>query len=166
MTMNPAGHPAETFQMLGPCEGFPRGPPGAPHPYTVVNLPDDPPKDYFVWSICNVFYYNMCCLGLAALIYSVKVSFSGFCCESSLQIIRSHLFGDFKKGGLANGFHHFSFQARDRKMMGDMNGAQHYGSTARCLNIIATVLASLFVIIGIIIIIVSVSQIQQAMTYG
>ena len=45
-----------------------------------------------------------------------------------------------------------SFQARDRKVLGDLDGARHYGSTARCLNIVATVLVSLSIILTIIIV--------------
>ncbi|KPP60674.1 14 kDa transmembrane protein-like [Scleropages formosus] len=32
---------------------------------------------------------------------------------------------------------YFSIKARDRKVTGDLEGAREYGSTARCLNIIA-----------------------------
>uniref|UniRef100_A0A3P9DL21 Interferon-induced transmembrane protein 3 n=1 Tax=Maylandia zebra TaxID=106582 RepID=A0A3P9DL21_9CICH len=35
-----------------------------------------------------------------------------------------------------------SFQARDRKVVGDVDGARRYGSTARCLNIISTIIVS------------------------
>ncbi|XP_028440654.1 dispanin subfamily A member 2b-like [Perca flavescens] len=35
----------------------------------------------------------------------------------------------------------FSIKARDRKVAGDLEGARHYGSTARCLNIWATSLS-------------------------
>ncbi|XP_067356232.1 dispanin subfamily A member 2b-like [Channa argus] len=44
----------------------------------------------------------------------------------------------------------YSIKARDRKVAGDMNGARRYGSTARCLNIWATVLASIILLITII----------------
>lgn len=89
--MNPAKAPVDTVPMLGPSEGFLGGPPRAPHPCTVVNIPAEPPKDHIIWSIICFSYHNICCLGLAALIYSFKVSFWGFFCESPLQIIRSHL---------------------------------------------------------------------------
>ncbi|XP_075905394.1 interferon-induced transmembrane protein 1-like [Nelusetta ayraudi] len=39
----------------------------------------------------------------------------------------------------------FSIKARDRKMMGDLQEAQRYGSTARIINIVATVLLCLIV---------------------
>ncbi|XP_064429645.1 interferon-induced transmembrane protein 3-like [Mirounga angustirostris] len=45
----------------------------------------------------------------------------------------------------------YSVKSRDRKMVGDMFGAQTYASTAKCLNIWALVLA---IIINIIIIII------------
>ncbi|XP_075327170.1 dispanin subfamily A member 2b-like [Odontesthes bonariensis] len=86
------------------------GPPGQPEgprlvQYTTVNITTDPPRDYIIWSFCCFLYSNPFCLGLAALIFSVR--------------------------------------ARDRKVVGDLQGAQHYGSTARCLNIISTVLVSI-----------------------
>ncbi|XP_041852130.1 dispanin subfamily A member 2b-like [Melanotaenia boesemani] len=49
----------------------------------------------------------------------------------------------------------FSVKARDRKMFGDLNGAKHYGDTARCLNIWATVLISLTLLIVFIVVIVT-----------
>ncbi|GCB75535.1 hypothetical protein scyTo_0016435, partial [Scyliorhinus torazame] len=39
----------------------------------------------------------------------------------------------------------FSIKSRDRKVVGDVEGAQHYASTARALNIAIAVLASLAV---------------------
>uniref|UniRef100_A0A8C8RVT3 Uncharacterized protein n=1 Tax=Pelusios castaneus TaxID=367368 RepID=A0A8C8RVT3_9SAUR len=41
----------------------------------------------------------------------------------------------------------FSFKARDRKVIGDNSGATSYGSTAKCLNIMALTLSLLFIII-------------------
>ncbi|KAM4734588.1 dispanin subfamily A member 2b-like [Anableps anableps] len=72
--------------------------------HTIVNVSSEPPKDHLVWSLWSFVYGNICCFGLAALIFSVK--------------------------------------ARDRKVVGDQDGAQEYASTARWLNIVATVLAS------------------------
>uniref|UniRef100_A0A3P9BYB3 Dispanin subfamily A member 2b-like n=1 Tax=Maylandia zebra TaxID=106582 RepID=A0A3P9BYB3_9CICH len=46
----------------------------------------------------------------------------------------------------------YSIKARDRKVVGDVDGARRYGSTARCLNIISTIIVStvfLALIIGI-----------------
>ncbi|KAM9220342.1 interferon-induced transmembrane protein 1-like [Dugong dugon] len=44
----------------------------------------------------------------------------------------------------------YSVKSRDRKMVGDLTGAQSYASTAKCLNICALVF-SLLLIIGFII---------------
>ncbi|XP_032894482.1 dispanin subfamily A member 2b-like isoform X1 [Amblyraja radiata] len=70
-----------------------------------------PVRDHLPWSIFNLFYMNICCLGLTAMVFSVK--------------------------------------SRDRKVVGDVEGALHYGSTARSLNIAATVLSILVFIIFI-----------------
>ncbi|KAM8812495.1 interferon-induced transmembrane protein 1-like [Rhynchonycteris naso] len=47
----------------------------------------------------------------------------------------------------------YSVKSRDRKMVGDVIGAQSYASTAKCLNICALVLG-IFVIIGFIVLLV------------
>uniref|UniRef100_A0A803JKC7 Uncharacterized protein n=1 Tax=Xenopus tropicalis TaxID=8364 RepID=A0A803JKC7_XENTR len=41
---------------------------------TVVNIQpsEEPQKDHLVWSIFNLVYCNFCCLGLLALLFSVK----------------------------------------------------------------------------------------------
>ncbi|XP_057634990.1 interferon-induced transmembrane protein 3 [Chionomys nivalis] len=44
----------------------------------------------------------------------------------------------------------YSVKSRDRKMVGDVTGAQAYASTAKCLNISALVLSILMVVITII----------------
>nr|XP_042117813.1 interferon-induced transmembrane protein 3-like [Peromyscus maniculatus bairdii] len=44
----------------------------------------------------------------------------------------------------------YSVKSRDRKMVGDMTGAQAYTSTAKCLNISALVLSILKVVITIV----------------
>ncbi|NWW80420.1 IFM1 protein, partial [Climacteris rufus] len=41
----------------------------------------------------------------------------------------------------------FSVKSRDRKVLGDYSGAMSYGSTAKCLNIVALVLNILSVIV-------------------
>lgn len=51
-------------------------------------------------------------------------------------------------GPLTSGF----LQSRDRKMVGDMIGAQAYASTAKCLNISSLIFSILMVIICIIIV--------------
>ncbi|XP_053497300.1 interferon-induced transmembrane protein 3-like [Ictalurus furcatus] len=82
----------------------------------VVNMPEHPP-DYVVWSIASFIYGVPCCLGLIALIFSIK--------------------------------------SRDRKMVGDLNGAKAYGSKAFYLNGFTLALT---IIISIIIIVVIVVQ--------
>ncbi|KAH0621040.1 hypothetical protein JD844_022050 [Phrynosoma platyrhinos] len=46
----------------------------------------------------------------------------------------------------------FSVKARDRKLLGDHSGAGSYGSTAKCLNLMALLLGLLSVIILIILV--------------
>uniref|UniRef100_A0A3B4FKM3 Uncharacterized protein n=1 Tax=Pundamilia nyererei TaxID=303518 RepID=A0A3B4FKM3_9CICH len=82
--------------------------------HTSVNIITEPPKDHFIWSLLCFAYSNPCCLGLAALIYSIK--------------------------------------ARDRKVAGDLESAQRHGFIARGLNIAATVLFVIVLMIFFIII--------------
>ncbi|XP_022625102.1 dispanin subfamily A member 2b-like [Seriola dumerili] len=93
-------------------EAFPLkdGPPGGPAlvQYTALNITSEPPRDHIIWSLLSFFFMPPCCLGLAAIIYSIK--------------------------------------ARDRKVVGDMDGARRYGSTARGINVAATVLFCILVI--------------------
>ncbi|KAM5138562.1 interferon-induced transmembrane protein 1-like isoform 2-T2 [Mantella aurantiaca] len=93
---------------------------------TVVTImPEGPPvRDHIIWSFFNAMYLNFCCLGVLALVFSVK--------------------------------------SRDRKLLGDKNGATSYGSTARSLNIAATVLSILFTIVVIVIMILQISQVISA----
>uniref|UniRef100_A0A3B5B7J7 Dispanin subfamily A member 2b-like n=1 Tax=Stegastes partitus TaxID=144197 RepID=A0A3B5B7J7_9TELE len=76
--------------------------------YTTVNVTEEPPKDHIIWSIFNFAYMNLCCLGLVALIHSIK--------------------------------------ARDRKVVGDLEGAREYGSIASCFNMAATVFTCLIIL--------------------
>ncbi|EDM11956.1 rCG48057, isoform CRA_a [Rattus norvegicus] len=48
----------------------------------------------------------------------------------------------------------YSVKSRDRKMVGDMTGAQAYASTAKCLNISSLVLSILMVIITIVTVVI------------
>uniref|UniRef100_A0A8C5QVR9 Uncharacterized protein n=1 Tax=Leptobrachium leishanense TaxID=445787 RepID=A0A8C5QVR9_9ANUR len=66
-------------------------------------------RDHLAWSIFNTTWMNFCCLGLLALVFSVK--------------------------------------SRDRKLIGDKSAAISYGSTARSLNIAATVLSIITVLV-------------------
>ncbi|XP_059832278.1 dispanin subfamily A member 2b-like [Hypanus sabinus] len=81
-------------------------------PRTVQVVPDVlPVRDHLPWSIFNFLYMNFFCLGLTAMVFSIK--------------------------------------SRDRKVVGDIEGAQHYGSTAWSLNIVATVIGVLSIVITI-----------------
>ncbi|KAG8438133.1 hypothetical protein GDO86_008719 [Hymenochirus boettgeri] len=87
---------------------------GQQSPSTVVHIASDEPpvKDHLIWSIFNLVHMNFCCLGLLALVFSVK--------------------------------------SRDRKHIGDRGGAAGYGTTSRSLNIAATTLSVIFIVIFII----------------
>uniref|UniRef100_A0A3B3X4I8 Uncharacterized protein n=1 Tax=Poecilia mexicana TaxID=48701 RepID=A0A3B3X4I8_9TELE len=123
-------YPAETITLQDrrheASPGQSEGPTGVQH--TVVNVPTEPPNDYLVWALCSFIYGNIFCLGLAALIYSVK--------------------------------------ARDRKMVGDQVGARGHASTARVLNIAATVLTSLTFILCIVVPIVVTAQGEKYPRYN
>ncbi|XP_063293613.1 dispanin subfamily A member 2b-like [Pelobates fuscus] len=81
---------------------------------SVAMPPVGPPiRDHLAWSIFNMVYMNVFCLGLLALVYSVR--------------------------------------SRDRKLNGDVGGAKSYGLTSRSLNIAATVLSLLVLLIIIIV---------------
>ncbi|XP_068580253.1 interferon-induced transmembrane protein 1-like [Cebidichthys violaceus] len=120
--MNPVGYPTENVALQGyPGQSGHPGQSGGPTvvQYTSVNITSEVPRDHVIWSIFNFLHLNPCCLGLAALVYSIK--------------------------------------ARDRKMAGDLSGARNYGSTARCLNIWATVVVCLVVFILIIVMAVQIN---------
>ncbi|XP_034031890.1 interferon-induced transmembrane protein 1-like [Thalassophryne amazonica] len=124
--MNPHQYPEQAMPLQqGGTGGFPNQQ-GGPvlYQHTAVNISTELPKDHIVWSLC-CFFYSLnsgfcCCLGLAALIFSVK--------------------------------------ARDRKMVGDLEGARHYGKTAAGINIASTILMSLLYISVFIAVIVLLSQ--------
>ncbi|KAM6460081.1 interferon-induced transmembrane protein 3 [Liasis olivaceus] len=59
----------------------------------------------------------------------------------------------------------FSIKARDRKVVGDYNGASSYSSTAKCLNIVALLLNILGVVIVIIIFAVLINASKQQLPY-
>ncbi|KAM4667336.1 dispanin subfamily A member 2b-like [Amazona ochrocephala] len=59
--------PYEPLSEALDMQGLPRS--------TVIPMespPEPPPRDHLVWSICTTLYGNICCLGLMALVYSVK----------------------------------------------------------------------------------------------
>ncbi|XP_005755270.1 dispanin subfamily A member 2b-like [Pundamilia nyererei] len=121
--MHPQGYVTDAVQLQGMGYGGLPGQPGVVQ-HTAVNITrgqpviTEPPKDHIIWSLLCFVYSNPFCLGLAALIYSIK--------------------------------------ARDRKVVGDVDGARHYGSTARSLNITATIIAA----IGFFIFIITISVIM------
>ncbi|XP_020373093.1 dispanin subfamily A member 2b-like [Rhincodon typus] len=45
----------------------------------------------------------------------------------------------------------FSVKSRDRKVVGDVEGARHYGSTARTLNIVIAVIVTVCIVLSIVI---------------
>ncbi|KAG8438132.1 hypothetical protein GDO86_008718 [Hymenochirus boettgeri] len=92
---------------------------------TIVTIsPNEPPvRDHLIWSIFNFVYTNFCCLGLLALVFSIK--------------------------------------SRDRKLVGDRNGAMSYSSTARSLNIASTTLSILMILILIILMAVGVLSVTR-----
>ncbi|KAE8606972.1 hypothetical protein XENTR_v10010949 [Xenopus tropicalis] len=51
-----------------------RGGPGVQVQSTILTIDSDGPpvRDHLVWSIFNTVYFNFCCLGFFALIFSVK----------------------------------------------------------------------------------------------
>uniref|UniRef100_A0A452HPQ4 Interferon induced transmembrane protein 3 n=2 Tax=Gopherus TaxID=38771 RepID=A0A452HPQ4_9SAUR len=60
----------------------------------------------------------------------------------------------------------FSIKARDRKVVGDHSGASSYGSTAKCLNIMALVLSLLLLILVVTLVITGVIAVTDAMQPG
>ncbi|XP_068579979.1 interferon-induced transmembrane protein 1-like [Cebidichthys violaceus] len=76
--MNPVGYPYDNVALQGKNDGLPGqsghpGHPGGPMvQYTSVNIASEAPRDHVIWSIVNFLHLNPCCLGLAALVYSIK----------------------------------------------------------------------------------------------
>nr|XP_024655018.1 dispanin subfamily A member 2b [Maylandia zebra] len=130
--MHPQVYPTEAVPLQGVNYGGFPGQPGVVQ-QTAVNINTDVPviieypQDHIIWSLLCFVYSNPFCLGLAALIYSIK--------------------------------------ARDRKVVGDVDGARHYGSTARSLNIVATIIAAIGFFIFIIIISVITTQTASYYNY-
>ncbi|XP_021066309.1 interferon-induced transmembrane protein 3 [Mus pahari] len=58
----------------------------------------------------------------------------------------------------------YSVKSRDRKMVGDVTGAQAYASTAKCLNISTLVLSILMVVITIVAVVIIVLNAQNLHT--
>ncbi|KAF5918347.1 hypothetical protein HPG69_007569 [Diceros bicornis minor] len=120
--------------------GMPQG--SAPITTTVINIRTETSvPDHIVWSLFNTVYMNCCCLGIVAFAYSVKVGDApeSVCEPAEVPQPRGHL-------GCGE-----ALCSRDRKMVGDMTGAQSYASTAKLLNILALVLGILVIVIFIIV---------------
>ncbi|OBS70915.1 hypothetical protein A6R68_00584 [Neotoma lepida] len=135
---------------------------GVPHisTTTTINMPGEIAKpDHVIWSMFNILFMNFCCLGFIAYVYSVKVLYVNFkldllqwylrCVCGDLVSVCESLYASScvcaRTSMLGN------IQSRDRKMVGDMTGAQAYASTAKCLNICALVFSILMVIVIIIV---------------
>ncbi|KAG7473835.1 hypothetical protein MATL_G00100200 [Megalops atlanticus] len=58
---------------------------------------------------------------------------------------------------------YFSVKARDRKVVGDLEGAREYGSTARCLNIVALCLSLVSAVIVIVLLSLGVLAVRQTL---
>uniref|UniRef100_A0A3B3DIF3 Uncharacterized protein n=2 Tax=Oryzias melastigma TaxID=30732 RepID=A0A3B3DIF3_ORYME len=128
---NPPGYHGEAVPLQDtPHHMYPgqfHGPTAAGGQHNFVLL-SEPPRDHIIWSLFCFFYSNPFCLGLTALIFSIK--------------------------------------SRDRKMVGDLEGARQYGSTARCLNIAATVIVCTIALIVIIVVAVVAGQVSYTFRTG
>ncbi|KAM3870153.1 dispanin subfamily A member 2b-like [Diretmus argenteus] len=71
--MEPAAFPRSEFVSLPEKNREFQGEARGDHHTTVMmKTTEPPPRDYIVWSIFSLVYFNPCCLGLVALYYSVK----------------------------------------------------------------------------------------------
>ncbi|XP_056272349.1 dispanin subfamily A member 2b-like isoform X1 [Pseudoliparis swirei] len=68
--MDPARYPTENVQ-LERSDGY-RGVPGVTTSVHYTTVAPGAPSDHVVWSICSFIHLNPCCLGLLALIFSIK----------------------------------------------------------------------------------------------
>ncbi|KAK2842584.1 hypothetical protein Q5P01_012784 [Channa striata] len=89
--MNPVDHTGEGSIPVhtGKYERFS----GQPEGTAVVNIGTEPPKDHIIWSLFSFVNANIFCLGLAALIFSIKAR-------------------DRKVAGDLNGVRHYGSTAR------------------------------------------------------
>ncbi|ETE58192.1 hypothetical protein L345_16088, partial [Ophiophagus hannah] len=140
-----------------------------PYPTEVVMRPTSPyqyPKatsspvvrDYVVWSLFSFTTCNCCCLGLFALLYSIKVNGAGKDGKRPLGFFFPPVLCFFTLGCfcLSHPPHFFLvFKSRDRKVLGDPEGAANHGRTAKYLNIAAVTITIIVYIIFIIILISS-----------
>ncbi|XP_056272351.1 dispanin subfamily A member 2b-like [Pseudoliparis swirei] len=68
--MDPARYPTENVQQER-SDGY-RGVPGGTTSVHYTTVAPGAPSDHVVWSICSFIHLNPCCLGLLALIFSIK----------------------------------------------------------------------------------------------
>ncbi|XP_028649357.1 dispanin subfamily A member 2b-like [Erpetoichthys calabaricus] len=127
---------SQNFVPLQQTRNYERLKEEGPDSQTVVTVvpPVIIPRDHIIWSLFNAFYMNFCCLGFAAVYFSIK--------------------------------------SRDRKVVGDMEGARHYGSTARCLNctnlwlsILTFIILIILVAVGVFVVYDRVAQQNQIENY-
>ncbi|KAI3371089.1 hypothetical protein L3Q82_023731, partial [Scortum barcoo] len=99
--------------------------------HTSVNISSEPLKDHIIWSLFSFLYSKPFCLG-SHILYQVYTT-----AEQTAM----------NPAGYPSEAVPLQGRPEIRKMAGDLDGARHYGSTARCLNIAATVLASVIFLI-------------------
>nr|XP_028592236.1 dispanin subfamily A member 2b-like [Podarcis muralis] len=120
--MQSASHHPVAIHMQ-PHSGY--EPSAPPYPSRAGGVAAPPPQDHVLWSLFSFSFLNACCLGFAALVYSIK--------------------------------------SRDRKVVGDPEGATTYGKTSKCLNIAALIVSVIILIIFIIILITFAAAFQAQM---
>ncbi|XP_033012407.1 dispanin subfamily A member 2b-like [Lacerta agilis] len=104
--MQTAPHPVAIH--MQPHDG--KEPDAPPYPYARA-VAGPQPQDHVLWSLFSFSFLNACCLGFAALVFSIK--------------------------------------SRDRKVVGDPEGAATYGRTSKCLNIAALIVSIIIFTIAI-----------------
>ncbi|XP_034004975.1 interferon-induced transmembrane protein 1-like isoform X4 [Trematomus bernacchii] len=140
--MYPAGYPPENIPLQGRYPGF-QGHPGVStvvqaHPGVSTVVQGHP-------GVSTVFQGHP---GVSTVVQYTSVSVPP---EPPRDHIIWSLCCFLHPFGLGLAAFIYSIKARDRKVVGDMEGARRYGSTARRLNISATVLASIMFLICLII---------------
>uniref|UniRef100_A0AAZ3S354 Uncharacterized protein n=1 Tax=Oncorhynchus tshawytscha TaxID=74940 RepID=A0AAZ3S354_ONCTS len=111
------------------------------------------PRDHIIWSLCSLVYGNPFCLGMLAVYFSIKPVVP-HPRDHIIWSLCSLVYGNpFCLGMLAV---YFSIKSRDRKMVGDLEGARKHGKTACCFNTVTLTLVILgllffFITYGIII---------------
>ncbi|CAI5665450.1 unnamed protein product [Oreochromis niloticus] len=92
--MHPQGYATEAIPLQGLNYGGLPGQPGVVQ-HTAVNITrgqrviTESPKDHIIWSLCCFVYSNPFCLGLAALIYAIKLLPVPMACIASSLLLAS-----------------------------------------------------------------------------